>query len=113
MKGVNKVILVGNLGNMPEVKTLSDEVQVAKFSLATTEIYKDKDGQKQSQTEWHTILAWRGLADLAAKYLQKGSLVYVEGKLQTRTYQDKDGKNRYVTEIIAQEITLLDKKLYE
>ncbi|HAI75605.1 MAG TPA: single-stranded DNA-binding protein, partial [Microscillaceae bacterium] len=74
MKGVNKVILVGNLGNMPEVKTLSDEVQVAKFSLATTEIYKDKDGQKQSQTEWHTILAWRGLADLAAKYLQKGSL---------------------------------------
>ena len=107
MKGVNKVILVGNLGDEPEVKILAGEVKVAKFSVATTELYKDQQGQKQTHTEWHTVLAWRGLADLAEKYLHKGSLAYIEGKLKTRTYQDKDGKNCYVTEIIAQEITLL------
>ena len=111
MKGINKVILIGNVGNEPEVKVLTDNSPVAKFSLATTESYKDASGQRQSQTEWHTILAWQGLAQWVGKYLHKGSLIYVEGKLKTRSYQDKiTGKNCYVTEIIAQEITLLDKK---
>lgn len=110
MKGINKVILVGNLGDAPEVKTLPTEVKVARFSLATTEFYKDAQGQKQSHTEWHTVLAWRGLAELAEKYLHKGSLAYIEGKLKTRHYEDTNGKMHYVTEIIAQEITLLDKK---
>jgi single-strand DNA-binding protein len=113
MKGVNKVILVGNLGDTPEVKILANEIKVAKFSLATTEFYKDAQGQKQSHTEWHTILAWRGLADLAESYLHKGSLAYIEGKLKTRSYQDKDGKMCYVTEIIANSIVLLDKSKNE
>jgi len=107
MKGVNKVILVGNLGDAPEVKVWANDIKVAKFSLATTEFYKDQNGQRQSHTDWHTILAWRGLADLAEKYLHKGSLVYVEGKLKTRSYQ---GKTRYVTEVAADSIVLLDKK---
>jgi single-strand DNA-binding protein len=110
MKGVNKVILVGNLGDAPEIKILEGNIKVAKFSLATTEIYKDIKGEKQSNTEWHTILAWRGLADLAEKYLLKGSLVYVEGKLKTRSYQDKQNITKQVTEIIAESIILLDKK---
>ncbi len=107
MKGINKVILVGNLGDAPEIKTLKGDIKVAQFSVATTEFFKDKEGQRQTHTEWHVVLAWRGLADLAEKYLHKGSLACVEGKLKTRSYQDKDGKTCYVTEIIAQEITLL------
>lgn len=110
MKGLNKVMLIGNLGDIPEIKNLVGDVKVAKFSLATTESYKDDKGQIHSNTEWHTILAWRGLADLAEKYLSKGSLVHVEGKIKYRFYEDKDGKKCYVTEIIAQEITMLDKK---
>ncbi|TAF31509.1 MAG: single-stranded DNA-binding protein [Cytophagales bacterium] len=110
MKGLNKVTLIGNLGDAPEVKVLAEEVKVAKFSLATNEFYKDQNGLQQAHTEWHTIVAWRGLAVLAEKYLRKGSLVYIEGKLKTRSYLGQDGKKHYVTEIIAQEITLLDKK---
>jgi single-strand DNA-binding protein len=110
MRGLNKVTLIGNLGKEPEFQMLEGNIAVAKFSLATTETFKDKNGQSHSQTEWHTIVLWRGLADLANQYLTKGSLVFVEGKLKTRSYDDKDGIKRYVTEIIAEELILLDKK---
>lgn len=91
MRGLNRVTLIGNLGNVPEFQALEGGICVAKFSLATTEIFKDKNGQNHTQTEWHNIVIWRSLADLAAKYLQKGSLVYIEGKIKTRNYEDKDG----------------------
>ena len=101
MAGVNKVILVGNLGRDPEIRILDKGVKVARFSLATTEGYTDKNtGQRVEQTEWHNITLWRGLADIAEKYLQKGNQVYIEGKLQTRQYQDKDGITKYTTDII-------------
>ena len=107
MASVNKVILVGNLGKDPEVRHLESGVSVANFTLATNEFYKDKQGTRIERTEWHTIAAWRGLADMAEKYLKKGQQVYVEGKIRTRQYQDKDNQTRYVTEIIAEEITML------
>jgi single-strand DNA-binding protein len=110
MKGLNKVILIGNLGKDPEVQTLEGNIKVAGFSVATTESYKDDKGQTHSHTEWHRIVLWRGLAELAEKYMRKGSLVYIEGKNKTRSYDDKQGIKRYVTEIIAEEILLLDKK---
>jgi single-strand DNA-binding protein len=110
MKGLNKVTLIGNLGKDPDVQQLEGNLNVAKFSLATTESYKDDKGQLQSNTEWHTIVLWRGLADLAHKYLQKGSLVYIEGKLKTRQFDDKEGKTRYITEIIADQLIMLDKR---
>lgn len=110
MRGLNKVSLIGNLGNDPEIQTLEGGVNVAKFSLATTEIFKDKNGQSHSQTEWHSIVLWRSLADLAHRYLQKGSLVFIEGKIKTRHYDDKDGNKRYVTEIIADQLIMLDKR---
>ncbi len=110
MKGLNKVTLIGNLGKDPEIQVLEGAIKVAKFSLATTETYKDDKGQLHSNTEWHTIILWRGLADLTEKYLVKGSLVYVEGKLKTRHYEDKIGVKKYVTEIIAEQVILLDKK---
>ena len=106
MRGLNKVSLIGNLGNDPEIQTLEGGVNVAKFSLATTEIFKDKNGQSHSQTEWHSIVLWRSLADLAHRYLQKGSLVFIK----TRHYDDKDGNKRYVTEIIADQLIMLDKR---
>lgn len=107
MAGVNKVILVGNLGKDPEVRHLEGGNSVANFTLATNEYYKDKQGVRVERTEWHNISAWRGLAELAEKYLKKGAQVYVEGKLRTRQYQDKDQQTRYITEIIAEEISLL------
>jgi single-strand DNA-binding protein len=107
MAGVNKVILVGNLGKDPEVRHLEGGNSVANFTLATNEYYKDKQGTRVERTEWHNISAWRGLAELAEKYLKKGTQVYVEGKLRTRQYQDKDQQTRYITEIIAEEISLL------
>ena len=107
---VNKVILVGNLGKDPEVQTLAGEVKVAKFSLATTETFKDDKGEKHSLTEWHSIVLWRGLAELAEKYLRKGSTVYLKGKNKTRSYEDKQGVKRYVTELIGEQVLLLDKK---
>jgi single-strand DNA-binding protein len=109
MRGLNKVTLIGNLGKDPELQTLEGNVSVVKLSLATTEFYKDKNGQQRSETEWHTVVLWRGLADLASKYLQKGSLVYVEGKIKNRSYDDKEGIKRTVTEIIADSFLMLDR----
>jgi single-strand DNA-binding protein len=107
MAGVNKVILVGNLGKDPEVRHLEGGVSVAHFTLATNDYYKDKQGNRVERTEWHNISAWRGLADMADKYLKKGQQVYIEGKLRTRQYQDKDQQTRYITEIVADEISML------
>ena len=105
---VNKVILVGNLGKDPEIRHLENGATVANFSIATSENYKDrKTGEKVSQTEWHNIVAWRGLAEIAEKYLKKGQKVYIEGKLKTRTWQDQDGNNRYSTEVITDNLTML------
>ena len=105
---VNKVILIGNLGKDPEVRHLENGAAVANFSIATSENYKDrKTGEKVSQTEWHNIVAWRGLAEIAEKYLKKGAKVYIEGKLKTRTWQDKEGNNRYSTEVITDSLTML------
>ena len=110
MSGVNKVILIGNLGADPEVRHLQNGAAVANFRIATSETYKDRQtGEKREQTEWHSIVAWRGLAEIVEKYLRKGSKVYVEGKLRTRQWQDKDGNTRYTTEIHADEMTMLDR----
>lgn len=110
MKGLNKVTLIGNVGNDPTIQHLEGNVTVAKFSLATSENVRDSNGQNQTITDWHNIVLWRSLADLAEKYLHKGSLVYVEGKLKTRNYEDKDGQKKYVTEIIGEQLILLDKR---
>jgi len=110
MRGLNRVTLIGNAGNEPEYKTLQDGTPVAKFSIATTESYRLKNGETQSRTDWHTIIAWRGLAGLAHQYIHKGSLVYVDGKLHNRQYEDKEGQKKYATEITAEQIILLDKK---
>lgn len=111
MAGVNKVILVGNLGKDPEVRALESGVKVARFSLATTESYKDRNtGERVDQTEWHNVTLWRGLADVAERFLKKGSQVYIEGKLQTRSYDDKDGVTKYSTDIIGQTMTMLGGK---
>ncbi|MVM34321.1 single-stranded DNA-binding protein [Spirosoma sp. HMF4905] len=110
MKGLNKVTLIGNLGKDPEIQQLEGTISVTKFSLATTESFKDDKGQTQSTTEWHNIVLWRGLAEVAYKYLQKGSLVYLEGKLKTRQFEDKEGKNRYITEIVADQLIMLDRR---
>ena len=109
MSGVNKVILVGHLGKDPEIRHLDGNVSVASFPLATSESY-NKDGKRIEQTEWHNIVMWRGLADVAAKYLQKGKLVYIEGKLRTRSFEDKEGHKKYSTEIVAENFTLLGRK---
>jgi len=113
MSGINKVILVGNLGKDPEVRHLEGGAVVAKFPLATSESYKTKEGQRIDQTEWHNIVMWRGLAESAEKYLRKGSLVYVEGKIRTRSWDDKEGNKRYSTEIIADTMTMLSSKRTE
>ena len=110
MIGLNKVILVGNLGKDPEVRHLEGGTAVASFSLATTESYKDKSGQRIDQTEWHNIVVWRGMAEVAEKYLKKGMTVYVEGKLRTRSWDDKDGHKRYITEIVGDTFNILSKK---
>lgn len=109
MSGINKVILVGHLGKDPEMRHLDGGVSVTSFPLATSETY-NKDGQKVEQTEWHNIVMWRGLADVAAKYLQKGKLVYIEGKLRTRSFEDKEGIKKYTTEVVAENFTMLGRK---
>lgn len=109
MSGINKVILVGHLGKDPEVRHLEGNVSVASFPLATSESYT-KEGRKVEQTEWHNIVMWRGLADVAAKYLQKGKLVYIEGKLRTRSFEDKGGVKKYTTEVVAENFTMLGRK---
>lgn len=110
MKGVNKVILLGHLGKDPEVQKLEGGVTLAKFPLATTDYYKDKNGQRQEQTEWHNIVMWRSTAEIAEKYLHKGSSIYLEGRLRTRKYTDKDNNTKYFTEIVAESFNMLDKK---
>lgn len=107
---VNKVILVGNLGRDPELKHLPSGQPICQFSIATSESYTDKAGQKQEKTEWHRIVAWEKLAEVCGKYLGKGSKVYVEGKLQTREWDDKDGVKRYQTEIVAHKVKFLSEK---
>ena len=107
MAGINKVILVGNLGKDPEVFTFENNVKKASFPLATTESYKDKNGNRVDQTEWHNIVLWRGLAEIAEKYLNKGSQIYLEGKIKTRYWDDKDGNKRYTTEIFGENMTML------
>lgn len=106
MAGVNKVILIGNVGKDPEVKMLENGVRVANFPLATTEIYK-KDGSRHEQTEWHNIVVWRGLADVTEKIVKKGATLFIEGKLRSRTWEDKDKIKRYSVEIVADNLTLL------
>ncbi len=110
MRGVNRVMLIGNLGKDPDMQFLEGNIGVAKFSLATTETYKDRSGKLISQTEWHTVVLWRGLADLAQKYLHRGSLVYIEGRLKTRSWEDKEGNKKFATEIVGDNLIMLDKR---
>jgi single-strand DNA-binding protein len=111
MRGLNRVTLVGNLGREPEIKELRDGVAVAKFPLATTEVYRLKDGESKADTQWHTVVLWRSLATLAATYLKKGSLVLVEGRLRYRSYEEEGVGVRYVAEIIADRLLMLDKRV--
>ncbi len=109
-RGVNKVILVGNLGQDPEVKEVSGDRKVASVTLATNESYKDRDGNKVDKVEWHRLVLWGTLAELAGKYMKKGSQVYVEGKLQTRSWEDEAGVKRFITEVQVREMRFLDSK---
>ena len=104
---VNKVILIGNLGKDPEVRYLEGGTAVANFSLATSETYKNRNGELTTSTEWHNIVVWRRLAEITEKYLKKGNKVYIEGKLRTRSWQDQDGNTRYTTEVVADNLTML------
>ena len=110
MRGLNKVMLIGHLGKDPEMQYLEGNIALAKFSLATSESFKDKAGNWTDKTEWHNIIMWRGLAETAEKYLKKGSFVYIEGKIQNRSWDDKDGNKRYITEIRADRMNMLDRK---
>ena len=107
---VNKVILVGNVGRDPEVRHLESGASVASFTLATSERYKDKNGETKELTEWHNIVAWRQLADLAGNYIRKGSQIYVEGRLRSRSWDGQDGNKHYITEILADSIQLLGRR---
>jgi single-strand DNA-binding protein len=107
---VNKVILIGRLGKDPETRYMTSGEAVTNVSLATSENYKDKSGEKQERTEWHNLVFYRRLAEIAGEYLKKGSMIYVEGRIQTRKWQDKEGKDRYTTEIIVNEMTMLGGK---
>lgn len=107
---VNKVILVGRLGKDPEVRYTPDGTMVTNFTMATDESYKDKNGEKVQKTEWHRIVTYRKLAEICGNYLTKGKLVYIEGKIQTRTWEDKEGTKRNTTEIIANNMQMLDSK---
>lgn len=107
---VNKVILVGNVGKNAEVRYIDNGAAVATFSLATSETYTAKNGEKVTTTEWHNIVVWRALAEFAGKYIQKGRQIYVEGSIKTRSYDDKEGNKRYITEILANTIQLLGRK---
>lgn len=106
----NRVQLIGNLGSAPEVKDLDNGNKVARFSIATSEYYVNKKGEKVNETQWHNIVIWGKLADIAGRYLQKGSQVVIEGKLTNRNYTDKEGAKKYFTEIVANEMLMLDKK---
>jgi len=107
---LNKVILIGNVGKKPEMKHTPSGIPVVTFRLATSESWKDRDGNVQEKTDWHTIVAWRGLAEVIYKLVTKGSRVYIEGKIQTRNFEDKTGNKRHVVEILAENMLLLDPK---
>jgi single-strand DNA-binding protein len=107
---VNKAILVGFVGNDPEVRYLDSGTPVANFRLATSENYTNKSGEKVSQTEWHNVVLWRGLAEITEKYVKKGAQVYIEGRIRTRSWEDRDGNKRYTTEIVADSMQLLGKR---
>ena len=107
-RGVNKVILIGNLGQDPEVRYTPNGVAIANLRLATSESWKDQQGQVQERTEWHRVVMYRRLAEIAGEYVKKGSKIYIEGKLQTRKWQDKEGQDRYTTEVVADEMQMLD-----
>lgn len=110
MKGVNKVILIGNVGQDPDARTTGNGVAVTGVSLATSESWKDKNGEAQEKTEWHKVVFWNRLGEIAAQYLTKGSKIYVEGKIQTRKWQDKEGNDRYTTEIVGNNMQMLGSK---
>ena len=107
---VNKVILVGNVGKDPETRYLDENTPVCKFPLATSEVYKNRNGERVEQTEWHNIVLWRGLAKVAEQYVKKGSKLYIEGRIRSRSYDDKDGNKRYITEIVGDEMKMLDSR---
>lgn len=107
MAGINKAILIGNLGKDPEIRTMESGRKMASFPLATTETYKDKNGERVDQTEWHNVVFWGPVAEIIERYLKKGSQVYIEGKIRTRSYDDKDGNKKYITEIVGDKMTML------
>jgi single-strand DNA-binding protein len=107
---VNKVILVGNVGKDPETRYLDESTAFTKFPLATSETYKNKSGERVSNTEWHNVVLWRGLAQVAEKYVKKGTQVYIEGRIKTRSYDDADGNKKYITEIVGDQMQLLGKR---
>jgi single-strand DNA-binding protein len=105
--GVNKVILIGNLGKDPEIQHFENGVKKAAFSLATSEYYKNKEGEKATHTEWHNVVLWRGLAEVAEKFLKKGNTIYVEGRIRRREYDDKDGQKKFIYEILGDVMQML------
>lgn len=107
---VNKVILVGNVGKDPETRYLDESTAITKFPMATSETYKNKSGERVSTTEWHNIVLWRGLAQVAEKYVKKGTQIYLEGRIKTRSYEDADGNKKYITEIVGDQMQLLGRK---
>jgi len=107
---INKAIIIGNLGADPEMRYTQSGSPVATFNVATTERWRDQEGNQQESTEWHRIVAWRKLAEICGEYLHKGSRVYIEGKIQTRKWQDQTGNDRYTTEIVAREMKMLDRR---
>lgn len=109
-RSINKVILIGNIGQDPEVRYTTGGIAKATFSLATSESWKDQQGNQQERTEWHNIVAWRKLAEICGEYLKKGSRIYVEGRIQYRTYDDKDGVKRKITEIVLDQMMMLDSR---
>ena len=110
MGGINKVLLIGNLGSDPEIKTMPSGDMVANFSIATSERWTTKDGSKEERTEWHRIVAFRRLAEICNEYLFKGKQVYIEGRLQTRKWEDRDGNMRYTTEVVAGQMVMLGRR---
>lgn len=110
MRGINKAILIGNLGRDPEIRFTTSGGAVANFSIATTNVYTDKNGERQEVTEWHRIVAWGRLAEICNEYLTKGSSVYIEGSIRTRSWEDKEGKTRYTTEIVARDMQMLGRR---
>jgi single-strand DNA-binding protein len=107
---LNKVMLIGNVGKDPEIRHLESGTAVANLVLATSERYKDKNGEQQEQTEWHNVVLWRGLADIAERFVRKGSQIYIEGKIRSRSWEDQSGQKRYTTEIVADTMQLLGRR---